>query len=85
MSEWNETCSQAPCNREKFDTTSPTPLERLEAWVREDANTRQAIVWYDGEYWRVSVTPYYMFQNAFGVAPTLDAAILAALAQAEER
>lgn len=86
MSQWNETCSQSPANREKFDPPTPTPLERLERWVNDPDFDREAEIGMTGTYscvmrqWDSGRASHYWDSYDH---PTLDAAILAALAQAE--
>lgn len=67
------------------DTTSPTPLERLEKWVLTDPLNRLVTLMVDPPSWSVELNDIETHVTHEGIAPTLDAAILAALAQAEEQ
>jgi hypothetical protein len=83
MSQWNETCSQSPANREKFDPPAPTPLERLEAWVKAvTPGQRLANVLIDGDYSKACCMEQGVMRGR-ATADDPDAAILAALVQAE--
>lgn len=65
------------------DTKTPTPLERLERWVNADPGFRLGIVTYDDAEWLAELNPTDEENVYCGTGNTLDAAILAALAQAE--
>jgi hypothetical protein len=64
--------------------TNLTPLERLEAWVLTDPLNRLVTMMVDPPSWSVELNDIETHVTHEGTAPTLDAAILAALAQAEE-
>lgn len=84
MTDWNETGSIfAPANQEKFEPPAPTPLERLKAWVEDDAAFRLGILTYDAAEWSAELNPTDKSKSFRGYGDTLDAAIMAALAQAE--
>lgn len=68
------------------DKTTPTPLERLEAWVNQYPGYRTVKIRLYGTTTSVRMEDMQEPSlQAYSTAPTLDAAILAALAQAEER
>jgi hypothetical protein len=62
---------------------TPTPLERLEAWLTGRTGRRIAAMCLGGIAIEYEVRLMDKSKAHYGYAPTLDAAILAALAQAE--
>jgi hypothetical protein len=58
----------------------PTPLERLEAWLKAEPGSRDITAFFVREY---TVELNTADVDYYGRAPTLDAAILAALEQAK--
>jgi hypothetical protein len=61
---------------------TPTPLERLEAWVAVDPDYRKAILEFDVDGWDATLRQSDTGSEFVGVDDTPDEAILAALAQA---
>lgn len=64
--------------------TNTTPLERLEKWVLTDPLNRLVTMMVDPPSWSVELNDIEAHVTHEGTAPTLDAAIAAALAQAED-
>ena len=70
--------------REEATAPAQTPLDRLEKWLQADSVDRAAVLYVNPETdgWSVELWGHD-YTVGYGVAPTPDAAILAALAQAE--
>lgn len=62
-----------------------TPIEQLEKWVKTDHHNRLVTLMFDDPSWSVELNDIEARSPHEGCGGTLDAAILAALAQAEER